>query len=503
MDDVSVWDLLIIGGGINGAGIARDAAGRGLAVLLAEQDDLAAATSSASSKLIHGGLRYLEHHEFRLVREALAERDVLLRNAPHIIWPLSFVLPHTAELRPAWLLRLGLLLYDTLGWRPGAPASRLPRSFGVSFAGSAWGRGLRADVARGFVYSDCWVDDARLVALNARDAADRGASIRTRTRVIGARREGAIWRARLAGADGSTRDVAARAIVNAAGPWAGGVLAQGLGVETATRLRLVKGSHIVVDRRWEGEHAFILQNDDRRIVFAIPYEGRFTLIGTTDVPYDGDPAGVAISDHEAAYLCRAASRWLDRPVAPGDVVRSYAGVRPLFDDGAASESEITRDYVLQLDGGASDAPALSVFGGKITTHRRLAQQALERLAPYFPGMKPGWTHAAPLPGGDIQDGDFERWLATETARRAWLPAGHLRGLARRHGTRIEAILGGATTSADLGPHFGAGLYAREIEHLRATEWAVTADDVLWRRTKLGLHLDAPRRDAVAAFLARA
>src|SRR5262245_4162485 len=418
MAESDIHDLLVVGGGINGAGIARDAAGRGLDVLLVERDDLASATSSASSKLVHGGLRYLEHNEFRLVREALAEREVLLRNAPHIIWPLRFVLPHTAEQRPAWMLRLGLLLYDTLGWSPGGPRSRLPRSKGVRLRDGAFGRGLAPRYARGFVYSDCWVDDARLVALNARDAADRGATIRTRTRLVAAWRDGALWRARLESA-GAAEEVAARAVVNAAGPWAGRVLAEGLGVNTAAKLRLVKGSHVVVARRYEGDHAFILQNDDGRIVFVIPYERDYTLIGTTDVPFEGDPTGVAITESETEYLCRAANRYLDRPVAAADVVSSYAGVRPLYDDGSASASEVTRDYVLQLDGGDGAPPALSIFGGKITTYRRLAEQALEKLSPFFPGRGAPWTHRAALPGGDIAGGEFARWLAAAEQRFDW------------------------------------------------------------------------------------
>ena len=498
----AAYDLLVVGGGINGVGIARDAAGRGLRVLVVEQADLASATSSASSKLIHGGLRYLEHREFRLVREALAERDVLLRNAPHIMWPLRFVLPQSEGQRPAWLLRLGLLLYDRLGWSPGAPPSRLPRSQGVRLAGDRWGRGLRAEFARGFVYADCWVDDARLVALNARDAADRGATIRTRTRLAQARRDGGLWRARLETA-GHVDEVTARIIVNAAGPWAGRVLGEGLGVNTPARLRLIKGSHIVVDRRWEGEHAFILQNDDRRIVFAIPYEGDYTLIGTTDVPFEGDPTGVAIGPGEVDYLCRAVNRYFDRPVSAADVRWSYAGVRPLFDDGSASASEVTRDYVLQVDDAAGAAPALSVFGGKITTYRRLAEAAMAELARFLPGLPRPWTRTAPLPGGDIPDADFERWFADLERRYAFLPTAQLRALARRHGTVVNTLLDGAGHARDLGLHFGAGLYAREIEHLRAREWAVTADDVLWRRTKLGLHLDAAERGAVARYLERA
>ncbi|HJS31299.1 MAG TPA: glycerol-3-phosphate dehydrogenase, partial [Alphaproteobacteria bacterium] len=385
--DQELFDLLIIGGGINGAGIARDASGRGLRVLLVEVEDLASATSSASSKLIHGGLRYLEHYAFRLVREALAEREVLLSIAPHIIWPLSFVLPHVAELRPAWMIRLGLWLYDHLGGR-----SVLPESRAVDLRTSGFGRGLRPELTRGFVYSDCWVDDARLVVLNARDAADRGAVVCVRTGLVSARREDGAWRAVLVDHEhGVSREARARAVVNAAGPWARDVLTGSLGRNTPARLRLVKGSHIVVPRQYEGDHALILQNDDRRIVFVIPYEGRYSLIGTTDVMFDGAARGVAISDDETLYLCSAVNRYLAKPVAPSDIVWSYAGVRPLYDDGKSSVSEVTRDYVLELDASDGAAPLLTVFGGKITTFRRLAEQAMDTLAPYFPGLAPPWT----------------------------------------------------------------------------------------------------------------
>ncbi len=496
--DPDIFDLLIIGGGVNGAGIARDASGRGLRVLLVEIDDLASATSSTSSKLIHGGLRYLEHFEFRLVREALAEREVLLSIAPHIIWPLRFVLPHVADLRPAWMIRLGLWLYDHIGGR-----SVLPGSHGVDLRASSFGRGLRPELAKGFVYSDCWVDDARLVVLNARDAADHGARIRVRTGLASARRENGVWRAVLADVDqGISREARARAVVNAAGPWARDVLTGALGRNTPARLRLVKGSHIVVPRQYEGEHALILQNDDRRIVFVIPYEGRYSLIGTTDVTYDGEARGVAISDGETRYLCRAVNRYLAMAVAPSDIVWSYAGVRPLYDDGKSSVSEVTRDYVLELDAPNDAAPLLTVFGGKITTYRRLAEQALDALAPYLPGLPPPWTAAAPLPGGDIPGGDFARFADDLGRRFAWLDHGQLRGLARRHGTRALKILDGARAREDLGRHFGAGLYAREVEWLRQEEWARTADDILYRRTKFGLHVSAEERTELAEYIGR-
>jgi glycerol-3-phosphate dehydrogenase len=498
-----VYDVLVIGGGVNGAGIARDAAGRGLKVLLAERDDLAAATSSASSKLIHGGLRYLEHYAFRLVREALAERDVLLRNAPHIIWPMGFVLPVGPGSRPAWMLRLGLFLYDTLGWTPGAPRSPLPRSRPVDLSAPGMSPVLKPEYSRGYLYADCWVDDARLVVLNAVDAAARGARIATRTKVLRCERGDDGWRAVLAPADGGANEVVlARTVVNAAGPWAGEVLGAALGINAAASLRLVKGSHIVVPRLHDMPYAFILQNDDRRIVFVIPYEHDFTLIGTTDVAMGGTPGPVSIDPSEINYLCRAVSRYTARAVRPADIVWSYAGVRPLYDDGASDASSVTRDYVLDLDAPPGRPAALSVFGGKITTYRRLAEHALDKLAASLPGMGPAWTARGALPGGDIHDADFDAFMAELRQRLPWMDAAHLHGLARRHGTRIAGVLGDARRPDDLGRHFGAGLYAREIDWLRREEWACTADDVLWRRTKAGLHLDATaRREVADAFAA--
>jgi glycerol-3-phosphate dehydrogenase len=496
------YDLLVIGGGINGVGIARDAAGRGLSVFLAEKGDLAGATSSASSKLIHGGLRYLEHYAFRLVREALAERDVLLRNAPHIIWPMRFVLPHSPEQRPIWMIRAGLWLYDNLGWTPGG-RSRLPGSHRLDLRVDPYASSLRPEFPTGFVYSDCWVDDARLVVLNARDAADRGVQICTRTTVKAARRVDGLWRAQLLRADGSSLEIAARGVVNAAGPWVRDVLGGALGFNESRGVRLVKGSHIVVPRLYEGEHAFILQNDDRRVVFVIPYEGRYTLIGTTDIPFTDDPATVAISADETAYLCRAVSRYFAKPVVPSDVVWSYAGVRPLYDDGSASASEVTRDYVLDLQPGPNaSTPLLSVFGGKITTFRRLAEHALEKLAPFFPGLKPAWTAGVALPGGDIPGGDFEGFVAERSRTAPWLAKPALYAMARRHGTRIGCILDGARGPEDLGHHFGAGLYAREVDLLVRDEWACDAQDVLYRRTKLGLHIGKEGQAALASYMTR-
>jgi glycerol-3-phosphate dehydrogenase len=488
-----VYDLLIVGGGINGAGIARDAAGRGLSVLLVEQSDLASATSSASSKLIHGGLRYLEQYEFRLVREALAEREVLLSLAPHIAWPLTFVLPHDASLRPTWMIRAGLFLYDHL-----APRSRLPGSRGLDLTRDPAGQALRASYTRGFAYSDAWVDDSRLVVLNALDAQERGAAVRTRCRFLHARPDEGVWSAVVQGKTGAPATVRARVIVNAAGPWVDQVLRTGFRRAGPANIRLVKGSHIVVPRLHDGEHAYILQNPDRRIVFVIPYEQAFTLIGTTDVLYEDDPAKVAIGASETQYLCEAVNRFLAKPVSPEDVVWSYAGVRPLYNDAAANPSAMTRDYVFDVQAGEGQPPVLSIFGGKITTYRRLAEHALEKLKPHLPAMRPAWTGRAPLPGGDMPGGDFDAFLTDLARRKPWLPPSLARRLARAYGTRVEQLLGGAGALSDLGEDLGAGLTEREVDYLVETEWAETAEDVLWRRSKLGLHGGA----ALAERLAR-
>jgi len=491
------YDLLIVGGGINGAGIARDAAGRGLSVLLVEQDDLASHTSSSSTKLIHGGLRYLEFYEFRLVREALKERERLLECAPHIIWPLRFLLPHEAALRPAWMIRLGLFLYDHLGGR-----RRLPGSAGVDLTQDPMGQALKPEFRRGFVYSDCWVDDARLVVLNALDAAERGADIRTRTRCVAARREGGLWRATIEDRrSGAAREVRARILVDAAGPWVKQFLEREAGLPARHSIRLVKGSHIVVPRLYEGAHAYILQNRDRRIVFAIPYEQRFTLIGTTDVPFEGDPARVAITPEETLYLCEVIGRHFRKSIAPGDVVWSYAGVRPLYDDAAAKASEVTRDYVLDLDAAEGAAPVLAVFGGKITTYRRLAEQAMDKLAPFCPHLAGPWTGSAPLPGGDMADADFDRFLGRLLARYPWLPPTLARRYARAYGTRTDRLIAGARSLADLGECFGADLYLAELNYLATVEWAESAEDALWRRSKLGLHLPAGAAQWVDAWFA--
>ena len=489
-----VYDLLIIGGGVNGAGIARDAQGRGLKTLLVEARDLAAASSSASSKLIHGGLRYLEQYEFRLVREALIEREILLRAAPHIIWPLSFVLPHRPHLRPGWMIRLGLFFYDHLGGR-----ERLPGSFGIDCRRHPFGAPLAEGITRAFVYADCRVDDARLVVLNARDAADRGAEILTRTRCIEARRVGDRWQATLVADGGERREVAARALVNAAGPWVNEVLAGVVRANSRKRLRLIKGSHIVVPRLHDGPQAYILQNEDRRIVFVLPYEERFSLIGTTDEPFEGDPSQPCISEAETAYLCDVVNRHFRRQIAPADAVWTYAGVRPLYDDADVEASQVTRDYAFDLDS-AGGAPLLSIFGGKITTFRKLAEHALDRLAAHLPGMDRAWTEGATLPGGAIADADFDAFVVDLARRFPWLA--NPRRLARAYGSEIGRIIGDAGSAAGMGRDFGEGFTERELGYLVDREWARLPEDVLWRRSKLGLHLPAAAQAAIADWFTR-
>jgi glycerol-3-phosphate dehydrogenase len=496
-----VYDLLIVGGGVNGAGIARDAAGRGLSVLLVEQDDLASHTSSSSTKLIHGGLRYLEYYEFRLVREALIERERLLGMAPHIIWPLRFVLPQSLSPRPAWMVRLGLFLYDHLGGRKNLPGTET-----IDLDRGQQGNGLKTQNSKGkgkaFVYSDCWVEDSRLVVLNAMDAAARGARIETRTRLTGAVTQDGEWLATVENAHGP-RQVRARMLVNAAGPWVDAVL-RNLGRAKDDRgVRLVKGSHIVVPRLYEGDHAFMLQNPDRRIVFAIPYEQDFTLIGTTDEPWTEAPGKPSISPGEVDYLCETVNRYFDRGVTPRDIVWSYAGIRPLYDDHAANASAVTRDYVLDFEkGDAGQAPMLSIFGGKITTFRKLAEHAMEHIAELFPEAAKPWTAGAVLPGGDIAKGDFEGFLGELESTYPQMPSALLRRLARAYGTRARTILADARTPADLGQDFGGGLHAREIDYLKAAEWARDAEDILFRRSKLGLHVPSGAAEAIDTWLAR-
>ena len=507
-----MFDLAVIGGGVNGAGIARDAAGRGLKVLLVEQGDLACATSSASTKLIHGGLRYLEYYEFRLVRESLTEREVLLRTAPHIVWPVRFVLPHHAGLRPGWMIRLGLFMYDHLGGHPGGQKI-LPSSRSIDLRTDPAGAPLRSEYTRGFEYSDCAVDDARLVVLLARDAARHGAEIRTRTRCLGARVVDGIWHLTLgdgAFGDGARGDeavgngvpsevteCAARVVVNAGGPWVSQVLSKVFGHTAPTRVRLVKGSHIVVRRLFEHDRCYIFQNRDGRVCFAIPYERDFTLVGTTDVDYVGDPGQVAVSQAEEDYLRTAVSAYLRRPIEALDIVWRYAGVRPLRDDGATNAQEATRDYVLELE---DNPPLLSVFGGKITTHRRLAEAAMARLAPCFPAMRGNWTASASLPGGDFPWDGVDALHQATRRRYPFLPDGMLHRLVRSYGTLVPDVLGDAAGLEDLGVRFGADLTEREVTWLRDTEWARTADDILWRRSKLGLRFSSDEVAALARWL---
>jgi D-erythritol 1-phosphate dehydrogenase len=483
-----IYDLLVIGGGINGAGIARDAAGRGLATVLVERDDLAGATSSASSKLIHGGLRYLEQYEFKLVHEALAEREILLRTAGHLVWPARFVMPHVPALRPRWMIRLGLFLYDHLARR-----SLLPGSQAVRLDAPPYSSGLKPEFRHGFVYSDCRVDDARLVVANALDARLRGARILTGTECRSARRQSGGWHARLSNGE----EIAARAIVNAAGPWVKHVLNERLGQPSRDLVRLVRGSHILVRKLYDGDHAFILQNDDRRVVFIIPYGDLHTLVGTTDVPqHDADSAQPSFA--EVDYLCRAVNHYLARPLRLHDVVWRYAGVRPLYDDGSSDPSAVTRDYTLRVDDEAGAVPVLSVFGGKITTYRRLAEHAMERLAAYFPGLRGPWTAREPLPGSDF--GAQSRVAARDAffARYPGIPTPTLRALFRRHGTRAGEVVGDGT----LGEDYGAGLSERELRYFVDHEWARSADDVLWRRTKCGLLMTEAQRLRVAEVLGR-
>ncbi|MGE0223148.1 MAG: glycerol-3-phosphate dehydrogenase [Acetobacteraceae bacterium] len=483
-----VFDLAIIGGGINGCGIARDAAGRGLSVLLLEQGDLAGTTSSASTKLIHGGLRYLEQYAFRLVREALREREVLLRLAPHLIRPLRFVLPHHAGLRPWWMIRAGLFLYDHLGGREVLPAARA-----LDLRRDPAGAPLKPAFTRGFEYADCQVDDSRLVVLNARDAADRGASIRTRTRCERARADGGVWHLSLS--EGT--EAAARVLVNAAGPYVSRVLGEVAGQNAPARIRLVKGSHFVVPRLFAHDRAYIFQNADGRVCFAIPYEQDFTLIGTTDKDHAGDPAAATMSADEEAYLCAAVGAYLKQPVDPAQIVWRYAGVRPLRDDGAGKAQDATRDYTLDLSG---TPPLLSVFGGKLTTYRRLAEAAMARLAGVFPGMDPAWTAHTPLPGGDFP-WDGGGTVRQDLMRRYPFLAGGLAArLVRAYGTRAADMLGDAASQADLGETFGAELTAREVDWLVRTEWAGTAEDIIWRRGKFGLRMGAEQVGRLQAYL---
>ena len=496
MKDLGSFDLIVVGGGINGVGIARDAIGRGLSVLLCEKDDLAQGTSSRSGKLVHGGLRYLEYYEFRLVREALIEREVLLNVAPHIIWPMRFVLPHSPEQRPAWMIRIGLFLYDHLGGR-----KKLPPTRSLDLRTAPEGRPIRKAFRRAFEYSDCWVDDARLVVLNALDLQKRGGVVRPRTPLVAARRERDGWSVELKDrTTGEALGARGKAIVNAAGPWVEEVLRR-TGRNADNRVRLIKGSHIVTHKFWEGDQAYFLQNADGRVIFVNPYEGDLCLIGTTDIPFDGKADEVAIAPDEVDYLLAVVNRYFEIELKPADVLYSFSGVRPLYDDNAANPSAVTRDYVFDIDAPDGAPALLSVFGGKITTYRKLAEHALEKLAPFFPEIGAAWTQKAALPGGDMPGADFARMRADLAPRYPWLPAPVAAGYARRYGTRAEELLHGASSLADLGRHFGATLYEREARFLIAEEWATTAEDILTRRTKHALHLSAPEIVGFESWLA--
>jgi len=487
------YDVVVIGGGINGAGIARDVAGRGLSVLLCEKDDLAQHTSSRSTKLIHGGLRYLEYYEFGLVRKALQEREVLLKSAPHIMWPLRFVMPHDKHLRPAWLIRAGLLLYDYLARREILPASR-----GVNLQKHVTGTPLREHFRKGFIYSDGWVQDARLVTLCAMDAKERGAAVLTRTAVTSARRDGKAWLVTLKNTAGEVREVRAKMLVNAAGPWVGEVIDAVAKADAPRKVRLVKGSHIVVPKIYDHAYAYIFQNPDRRIIFAIPFEDDFTLIGTTDIEYTDDPAKVAIDGEETAYLCEMASRYFKKPIKTGDVVWTYSGVRPLLDDEAANAASVTRDYELVVDLGT--APLLSVFGGKITTFRKLAEEASDRIQALLGTGSGAWTATARLPGGDLPDTDIAPFVRSLQQASPWLPPALARRFARTYGSRLARILGGARSLGDLGEEVLPGVYAAELHYLVQEEFARSAEDILWRRTKLGLKLPAGAAAVLDAWL---
>jgi glycerol-3-phosphate dehydrogenase len=491
----ATYDLLVVGGGINGAGIARDAAGRGLRTLLCEQHDLAAHTSSASTKLIHGGLRYLEFYDFKLVRKSLREREIVLTSAPHICWPLRFVLPHDEHLRPAWMIRAGLFLYDHLARR-----RRLPGSQGVRLRMHPAGPPLDERYKRGFVYSDCWVDDARLVVLTAKDAAEHGATVLTRTRCTRLVRHADRWIATLEKADHATFEIEARAVINATGPWVDRFLDDATPLPARHHPRQVKGSHIVVPKLFSHDFAYIFQGADGRIVFAIPYEHDYTLIGTTEMDYSGDLATPAIAEPEIGYLLAMANRYFAGNLARQDVVWSFAGLRPLLADPKDRATSVTRDYVLDLN--TDGAPLLSIYGGKLTTYRKLAEDVLDQIAPRLGCTAPHWTARSALPGGDMPDADFDAFLTSLAARHAWVPEQLLRRYARAYGTRVERILQGTAAVADLGEEVLPGLHAREIDYLRREEWAVTAADILYRRSKLALHVPADGAGRLDDWLAR-
>ena len=492
--DPNSVDIFVIGGGINGAGLARDAAGRGLSVVLCEKDDLAQGTSSRSGKLVHGGLRYLEYYEFRLVREALIEREVLLNAAPHIIWPMRFVLPHSPTDRPAWLVRLGLFLYDHLGGRKKLPGTRT-----LDLRRDPQGAPIMDQYKRGFEYSDCWVDDARLVVLNALDAAEKGAQVLTRTACTSARRENGGWLVETTDQNGETRQFRAKCVVNAAGPWVTDVVTRVAGSNSARNVRLVKGSHIIVPKFWSGDHAYLVQNHDKRVIFINPYEGDKALIGTTDVAYEGRAEEVQASEVEIEYLIAAVNRYFKRKLRRADVVHHFSGVRPLFDDGKGNPSAVTRDYVFDLDE-TGGAPLLNVFGGKITTFRELAERGLHRLKAIFPQMGPDWTAAAKLPGGEMPNADYESFANDLRQAYPWMSRSLIAHYGRHYGARTRDLVGQAQGLDGLGQHFGGDLFEAEARYLITREWAQTAEDILTRRTKHNLHLSADQQAAFTAWM---
>ncbi len=494
--------MLVVGGGINGAGIARDLAGRGLSVVLCEKDDLASHTSSSSTKLIHGGLRYLEYYEFSLVRKALQEREVLLRSAPHIMWPLRFVMPHDPSMRPVWMVRMGLFLYDHLARREILPPSEV-----VALHNHPAGAPIKPQFRKGFVYSDGWVNDARLVVLNALDAQAHGATILTRTACTTARIDGNNWMATLQPSRGQATQIKARAIVNAAGPWASEFLREHLKRPDSQGLRLVKGSHIVVRKLFDHPYAYIFQNSDKRIIFVIPYEDDFTLIGTTDVEIHGDPSAAMIDETEMSYLCEQASRYMAKPVTRADVVWSYSGVRPLLDDASGDPSAVTRDYLLEMND--TQVPLLTIWGGKITTFRKLAEEASDMLCKVLGAAKPAWTAEKFLPGGDLNDtiqmtgqpiDDFAAFSQGLALRFPWLRESLRIRYARAYGARIALLLGNTKSMQDMGAEIAPEFYEIEAQYLQQHEWAETAQDMLWRRSKLGLHMSAPAREQVESWL---
>lgn len=493
-------DLLIVGGGVNGCGIARDASGRGLRVLLCEKDDLASHTSSYSTKLIHGGLRYLENYEFKMVREALTEREVLMEMAPHMIWPLSFVLPHAKHLRPAWMIRIGLFLYDHLGKR-----KRLPASKRINLENHVAGAPLKSDNKVAFTYADCATMDSRLTVLSAVDAAEQGAKILTRTKCLRVRREGDYWLAELESEDAGVRVVKARAMVNAAGPWVADFIVDAMADIARYKVRLVQGSHIIVPKLFDHQYAYIFQNSDNRVVFAIPYENDFTLIGTTDLEYFGDPGDVAATDDEIDYLCQLTNDYFNQTINPSDVVSTYSGVRPLFDDESSNASKVTREYVLSLNQGVDEksAPVLNIFGGKLTAFRQLSEKSVTKIMDAIGIQSESWTANSVLPGGDIPDHDFETFFNVLKQQYSWMDERLLMRYARQFGSRISDVIKEADSVEGLGEYFGASLYENEVRYMMEKEWAKRPEDILWRRTRQGLWASDETVDLLTRFMASA